>query len=169
MDTGFASGLSPSLSQHRIRVHASVGPSSVKEAHTTPTQHTGPQTRQAESNARCRGDELARRCTRSLLRAVDGTPNPGRGDDVADDHHLAARRMRKICSAKNFLRDHEFFVVANITARKFGWTRVFPVTVGPAYRLKLLASALPDGATDLITSARSLSRYRAHSACESIL
>lgn len=131
--------------------------------------NTGPQTRQAESNARCRGDELARRCTRSLLRAVDGTPNPGRGDDVADDHHLAARRMRKICSAKNFLRDHEFFVVANITARKFGWTRVFPATVGPAYRLKLLASALPDGATDPIAGAGSLSRYRACCACESIL
>lgn len=93
-------------------------------------------------------------CTHSLLRAVDGPPNPGRGDDVADDQHLAARTTtRKIRSAKNFLRDHhEFFVVANITARKFGWTRVFPAAVGPRtqYRPKSLASALPDGATDPI-------------------
>lgn len=93
----------------------------VKAAHGPSTTH-GPtqQTGGIESSATT-SSHTRHAHTRSLLRVVDERSGSGRDDDVVESSSAANREMRKTRSAENFLHDrHEFFVVANITTRKFG-------------------------------------------------
>lgn len=145
-----------SSSQYR-RVHASVGPSPVKRrTRIARTQHTAREHGRRDRTRDAARTDLASSVHELLTsrrrRAAGSWTRRRRGWRSA---HTG--RTRKIRSAKNFLRDqHEFFVVANITARKFGWTRVFPPAIGPRVRATDWSRSRPpppDGATDLIAGA----------------
>lgn len=118
-------------SQHSRRMHASIGPSPVKRRTRVARHNTRPaNTAGGIERAMPRGPTshgVHALLTSRRRRAAGSWTRRRRGWRPA---HTG--RTRKIRSAKNFLRDHhEFFVVANITARKFGWARVFPAAIGP--------------------------------------
>lgn len=104
--------------RHNIATRACVRRAvSRQEARTgLPDTTHGPQTRQAGSNARCREGRPRAACTHSLLRAVDGPPDPGRGDDVADEQRTQGER-EKYVAPKTFCATTTNFLLWLISRR----------------------------------------------------